>query len=121
MQHSHSQDRSTYLEMFKDSGIVNTIEELNRLDQHEFDELVSVLGSAEFYTPAYQEEEKQQQNQIEKPVVQELGIDEKIKRMRIRPDQKVPVKDYMEQGSSAFEDCLVWYSSNEKPQIPNPF
>lgn len=116
MQGTHNQDRSSYLEMFRDSGIVDNIEQLNRIDQQEFDQLVSVLGSTDVYSPLADV----QNDQFEMLDVPKLGIDERIKRMRIKPDQKVPVKDYMEQGSNAFEDCLLWYATNEKTKISNP-
>lgn len=113
-----TQDRSAYLDMFIDSGIVENIEQLNRIDQHEFDELVNVLSSTDFNAPPPATET--QNYQYEGPDVPSLTVEERIKRIRIKPDQKVPVKDYMEQGSSAFEDCLLWYATNEKIKISNP-
>lgn len=114
---SAAPDRSQYLEMFIDSGIVTSLEQLNRIDQQEFDELVNVLSANDFNPPPAEV----QSNQYEGPDVPVLTIEERIKRIRIKPDQKVPVKDYMEQGSNAFEDCLLWYATNEKAKISNPF
>lgn len=112
-----TKDRSAYLEMFIDSGIVENLEQLNRIDQQEFDELLNVLGDRDFNDLPHDTHEA---DLYEGPDVPNLTIEERIKRIRIKPDQKVPVKDYMEQGSSAFEDCLLWYATNEKAKISNP-
>jgi hypothetical protein len=96
-------DRSANFDLFKAAGFVSTIEDLDRLPQGEYDELLGVLNDNSVMQPDFAGDVPEMQ--LNEQGIPELTVEERIQALK-PPKGGLNIQDEMEQGRRMARDLL---------------
>ncbi|OHS92952.1 hypothetical protein TRFO_12135 [Tritrichomonas foetus] len=99
-------------------GFVDDINQLNRMPQEEFDNILTIVQSAENDVIAIADDDYQFEEMAEIP---NLSIEDRIQRLKPKPNQRINVTELLKEGSLSFETFLLWYSAEAKFKNFKPF